>query len=201
MEIFSLFVTGFLFGLRHTFDADHIAAISVLNSNARDVKIALQQGVFWGIGHTLALLCIGISILFFEIHLPQNFSMWAEKAVAAILFFYSGRIFWRFFHSRKIHNNEIIHNHPPLGLHIHQAPSFWIGALHGLAGSAAIFVLIVSTFHSAFLGLLYILLFGFGLMLGMVCLSLAIGFSPRRYEKYTSVAAGIFSCITAIFLL
>lgn len=201
MEIFSLFAIGFLFGFRHAFDADHIAAIAVINSDSRNVGTVLKQGAFWGIGHMLALLLIGIIILFFEIRLPQNFNILAEKTVAAVLIFYSGRIFWRFFHSRKIRNSEVIHNHPPAGLHIHKNPSFWIGALHGLAGSAAIFVLIISTFHSAFLGLLYILLFSFGSILGMACLGLAIGLSARRYEKYTGVAAGIFSCIIAVFLL
>lgn len=187
----SLFFIGFISGLKHAFDADHIAAISLLNSKSQDLKTALQQGAFWGVGHMLVLLLIGITILFFGIHVPQNFSMQAEKLVAAVLFFYSGRIFWRFFHLRKTGDDEIIHKNP----------SFWIGALHGLAGSAAIFVLIISTFHSALLGFLYIVLFGFGSIFGMACISFTIGFSARRYEKYTGALAGIFSCIVAIFLL
>lgn len=172
-----------------------------MNSSTRNLRTALKQGVFWGIGHTSALFLIGLSIFIFGIHLPAAISIWAEKTVAIILIFYGLRIFQRFFYSRKTYNGAVIHDHPPLGLHLHKNPSFWIGALHGLAGSAAILILIISVFQSALLGLIYILIFGLGSITGMFLFSLGIGALQMRYEKYTGFAAGIFSCITALFLL
>lgn len=231
LEILSLLAIGFLFGLRHAFDADHIAAVSCLwgkttfsptvarfarplsllrsdweptRPNPRSfvyLKIALQLGIYWGLGHTAVLFLIGIVVLLSGLHFPPAVSFWAEKGVAFVLIFYATHIFWRFFHSRKIHDGDVIHNHPPAGLHIHKNPSFWIGALHGLAGSAAIFVLIISTIKSTLLALFYILIFGIGSIVGMSILSLGIGYIAMRYKKYTGLATGIFSCITAVFLL
>lgn len=160
----------------------------------------MQRSIYWGLGHTAVLFSIGFVILLFGLHFPPAISFWTEKAVASVLILYAVRIFQQFFRSRKVHNENVIHDHPPLGLHIHKNPSFWIGALHGLAGSAAIFILIISTFQSVLQGLFFILIFGMGSVIGMAAAGLAIGFFAKQYQKYTGIAAGIFSCMVAIFL-
>lgn len=161
----------------------------------------MQRSIYWGLGHTAVLFSIGFVILLFGLHFPPAISFWTEKAVASVLILYAVRIFQQFFRSRKIRNENIIHDHPPLGLHMHRAPSFWIGALHGLAGSAAIFIFILGTLQSALQGLFFILVFGTGSVIGMAAAGLAIGFFAKQYQKYTSVAAGIFSYIVAMSLL
>lgn len=202
LEILSLLAIGFLFGLRHAFDADHIAAVSVLSSQSRTLKSALQKGIFWGLGHTVTLFLLGIIVLTLGLTIPQNFSNFFEKIVGILLLILGIMSFSRKRESRFQTESgmTIAHQHPPMGLHLHPHPSFWVGVVHGLAGSATIFILIVSTVQSILLGLLYILIFGIGSIVGMSILSLGIGSVAIRFKKYTGLATGIFSCAMGIFL-
>lgn len=188
MNNFVILTIGFLFGLRHAFDADHIAAVSVLSSQSRTLRSALQKGIFWGLGHTVTLFLLGIAVLTLGLTIPHNVSNFFEKAVAVLLFILGANAFKNFWHTRGI------------SLHLHPHPSFWIGVMHGLAGSAAIFILIISTIQSTLLALFYILIFGIGSIVGMSIVSFGIGSVAIRFKKYTGPATGIFSCAMGIFL-
>lgn len=196
-----IFFMALIFGFQHAFEADHIGALALCNSNCKNIKTALQRSISWGLGHITVLFFIGFPVLFFGLRFPPAVSVWAEKGVAGILIFYAAYIFLRFLRSRKMHNGNIVHDHPPLGLHIHRSPSFWIGALHGLAGSAAIFIFLLSTLQSALQGLFFILMFGAGSIIGMASAGLVIGFFAQRYQKYAGIFAGVFSCIVGLSLL
>lgn len=193
-EIISLLTIGFAFGLRHAFDADHIAAVSALSIHAANKKKAVLHGIFWGFGHTVTLLGVGISVFFFGFHIQPQFSGFFEFLVAVLL------IGLGIFSCIKTVQPSV-HSHPPFGLHRHPHPSFLIGIIHGLAGSAGVFVLIISMMKSPLLGLLYILVFGLGTIAGMAVISFFIGFSALRIKKYAGFAAGVFSFGLGIFLL
>lgn len=193
-EIISLLTIGFIFGLRHAFDADHIAAVSVLSSRAPDKKMALLHGIFWGLGHTATLFVTGILVFVFGLNIPPAFSAFFEFAVAVMLIGLSAISCLQSVRSAE-------HTHPPFGLHSHPCPSFWVGIIHGLAGSAAVLVLIISVIKSSLLGLLYILVFGLGTIISMTFLTFIIGFSALRIKKYAGFAAGVFSFGLGIFLL
>lgn len=193
-EIISLLAIGFMFGLRHAFDADHIVAVSVLSSRAPDKKTALLHGIFWGLGHTATLFIIGILVFVFGVNIPPAFSAFFEFAVATMLI---GLGIFSCIQTLK----SPVHSHPPFGLHKHPNSSFWVGIIHGLAGSAAVLVLIISAIKSPFLGLLYILIFGLGTIIGMTLLTFIIWLSAIRTKKYAGFAAGVFSLGLGIFLL
>lgn len=190
----SFFIFGFLFGLRHAFDADHIAAVSVLSSRAPDKKTALLHGIFWGFGHTATLFIIGILVFVFGVNIPPAFSSFFEFAVAIMLIGFGAISCLQGIRSAE-------HTHPPFGLHRHPNPSFLVGIIHGLAGSAAILVFIISAIKSPFLGLLYILIFGLGTIISMALLTFIIGLSVVRIKKYAGFAAGVFSFGLGISML
>lgn len=206
LEAFLFLGTGFVFGLQHAFDADHIAALSVLNSQ-KTSRFALRSAVAWGLGHAAVLLLVCLALVYFQVQFLPEVSIWMEKMVAGMLVFLGARAFFRYVRSEQTvaAKQVLIHNHPPAGLHMHRSPSFWVGALHGLAGSAAILILLISTFQSALLGLFFIFLFSAGTILGMALFVWAFSFGMRilrvkQYEKYAGLAAGVFSFIIGIKL-
>ncbi|MBI2639157.1 hypothetical protein HYW83_06250 [Candidatus Peregrinibacteria bacterium] len=192
-QIISLLAIGFFFGLRHAFDADHIAAVSIFSAQSLNKKASLLKGIFWGLGHTLVLFIVGIFVLFLGFKIPERMSAFFETGVSFLLIGLGGYSLYK--------TRGQTHSHPPLGMHTHNSSSFLVGIIHGLAGSAAIFVLIISTIRSAILGLLYILVFGLGTIAGMVFVSFFIGIATLRVKKYAGFAAGVFSLSLGIFLL
>lgn len=195
--LFSLLL-GFLFGLRHGFDADHLSAMAILNSSAPNKKSAVFRGIYWGLGHTFVLLVIGVAIFILGIYIPPQFNVFFEKIAAIFLIILGTKALYDFWKNRRV---KIIHDHPPIGLHAHAYPSFFVGMLHGLAGSAAILIVFVATIKSAVLALLYILIFGLGTMGGMVFFSVAFNFCARFFKKYTALVAGAVSCLVGIYML
>lgn len=183
--MFLFLATGFLFGLQHAFDADHLAAIALLNAHSKSTKESIARGILWGIGHTLTIFIVGIAVLLFGWELPVQWAQFFETIVMMMLIIMSiSTLFhlWRMRRERaKSKFKALIHKHPPLGLHAHPRNSLFVGIIHGLAGSAALLILIISTTHSVILGLAYILIFGLGSIIGMAAVSIA--FDLRRLRS------------------
>lgn len=200
---FTLIVVGLLMGLRHSFDADHVAAVSVmLTKTENKIKQASLMGVFWGLGHTVILLVTGIIVFFLVKEIPATISASFEFVVGIMLVFLGVTTITSFkiskflnsFFSKKKHSHPhfheelgIVHNHEhdhsdeqsythgTHSNHRHGHKSFLIGMVHGLAGSGALMVVIASTIESPFLGIVFILLFGVGSISGMMAASTALG--------------------------
>lgn len=200
LAIVGILALGLVFGFQHAFDADHLAAVSVLAAKSGE-NAAIKKGVMWGLGHTAALLALGGLILFFGISLTPEWNKFFEKLTGVMLLGFGAWAMRDFFASRRKYGNFFAHSHPPAGFHVHRHPSFWVGALHGLGGSAALFALYISTAESALLGLIFILTFGLGSILGMGFFGFLIGKAAERFKKYTGFAAGVFSLCTGLVLL
>lgn len=201
-QIFSFLTLGFLFGLKHAFDADHLAAVAALTSNSKSIKNALLRSIYWGIGHTIALAVCGILILGFKIYFSETTVHFFEFFVGVILIILGTKTLFDFLkNERSLHHNFLTHRHFPFGIHHHPYPSLLVGLVHGLAGSAALMVLVLSTIQSVFWGVTYILVFGIGSIAGMSLLGLVFGFSATRFKKYLSVSAGVFSFGLGILMI
>lgn len=197
-SISSLLALAFLFGLQHAFDADHMAAVAVLKSPSQGLRASLEKAVFWGTGHMVMILSLGFLVLVFGMRPPEEFSLYLDKGIGVLLIVLGVRTAFIFWKTRKSEGNLIIHNHPPHGLHAHPYPSFFVGMLHGLAGSAGVFVLTISLISSVWVGLLYLFLFSLGVIGGMLCVGLALGFSEKYARRAVQLGAAIFSCATGI---
>lgn len=210
-----IFALGFLLGFQHALEADHLAAVASLATGSKGLRGAVRNGMFWGLGHTLTLLLFGGAALVAGRLVPDQFAAALEFAVGLMLLALGLDVLWRLRrqrvhihrhrHGRREHFHAHVHpagqTHAALP-HEHRHPqkfplrAFAVGMMHGMAGSAAIVVLTLKTVHSPAEGLLYILLFGLGSVLGMAILSTVIGLPLRWTAKSLSRAfRGVNACV------
>jgi high-affinity nickel permease len=185
----SLFMIGFLLGAKHALDADHVVAILTISAENRRVWRLSLIGLCWGIGHTLILLLVGGAMLLFKLTIPAHWNRGLEAGVGVMLIGLGlsvGLTLWRerfHVHSHthadgERHHHLHSHREGPEHHHLHrfrlEYKSLAIGMVHGLAGSAAIFLLVLATVPSPGQGLVYILIFGVGSIVGMALLATAM---------------------------
>lgn len=179
---------GFVLGIRHAADADHVAAVSSIVSGDRSILRSTFLGVLWGFGHMATLLLAGFLILVLKLEVPAGMAVILEMAVGIALVLLGMSIIKEFW-VRKAHVHR--HGHGPythLHLHSHldarrghghalamEYRSFAMGLVQGLAGSAALTLLFLTSMASVSHGLLFTLVFGLGSILGMLLLSTAMG--------------------------
>jgi hypothetical protein len=169
---------GMVLGMRHALEADHLSAVSTLIAEHRSVRKGALLGVFWGIGHTLAIFAVGLVLIVLRRDIPPTLSETFELAVAVMLVLLGGRALLR----ARLETHD--HPHPapmasrPLG----------IGVVHGLAGSGALTALVVAKLPSASAQLLYLVLFGLGSVVGMALLSGLVGWPLARLGRNALMA-------------
>lgn len=185
----STMALGFFLGIRHAIEADHVAAVATIVSEQKSVWRSSLAGALWGAGHTLSLLIAALLILGLHLVVPRQVGLFMELLVGVMLVGLGVRGIWR---ARPITLHRHVHahggsSHGHLHLHIggHVAHrhghirlprrSFWVGLLHGLAGSGSLTVLALAAAPSVAAGLAYILVFGVGSVLGMVLMSTLLG--------------------------
>jgi sulfite exporter TauE/SafE len=182
---------GFLLGLRHALDADHVAAVSTFVTQDRSVLRSCLRGTFWGLGHTTALLGAGVAVVAFKLQISPALERGLERVVAIVLVGLGAHVVVRALSVVSLHRHEHSHGGPPhrhLHVHLgdvdeHRHLHLWRGApqpllmglLHGLAGSGALVLLVLTTMPSPAAAVVYILVFGVGSTAGMLLLSGLIG--------------------------
>lgn len=189
---------GLVFGLKHAVEVDHVVAVSTIVSQHRNVFRSALVGALWGVGHTASLLTIGVIVLSLRVAIPERVSTWFELAVAIMIIALGVSALTRA--TRKtskvhvhehahdglshthihFHENETRHAQPSRASHTHSISRIgWkpvlIGSVHGLAGSGALTLLVLTQISSPLLGLLYVAVFGFGSIVGMLVMSGLIG--------------------------
>ncbi|MBS3158172.1 sulfite exporter TauE/SafE family protein [Candidatus Woesearchaeota archaeon] len=212
MSILTLLGLGFLLGIEHATDADHVAAISTMTSDSKNLKNSAMHGIYWGLGHTFTLLLVGLLLLLFKITIPQKLAVSFEFIVGLMLVFLGINLFVKILKSRfhlHLHKHGKIkhlhyHTHKSQHSHRHSRASFFVGLVHGLAGSAALMLLVLATVKSIASGLIYIMVFGVGSILGMLLISISISipillaknlsrihFIIRSIASFASIIIGI----------
>lgn len=191
--MFGILGLGFLLGLQHALEADHVAAVSSIAVRRSDVADIIKHGLTWGIGHTLTLFAFAGAALALGGAIPETLARPIEFAVGIMLVGLGAHVLWRLrrdrvhFHKHRHGDGTVhIHAHSHAGEtiahisapHAHAHGFRWrmllVGLMHGMAGSAALLVLALSQASSVAAGLLYVALFGIGSMLGMGALSTVI---------------------------
>lgn len=184
----TLLSLGFMLGLRHALDSDHVAAVSTVLAQRPSLKASGLIGFSWGIGHTLILLLVGSIVLWFRVPVPELLARAAEGAVGIMLVVLGGVLGMKLFNERwHVHQHDHdgtshIHLHSHAVLVDHGHLHWWresvrplcIGMAHGLAGSAALLLLVVSSAGTVMEGLIYIAVFGCGSILGMMLIGLVL---------------------------
>ena len=222
VEGLTLVGVGFLLGLRHALDADHLAAVSTVLAERPSMLASGAVGLWWGVGHTSTLLLVGSIVLISGLRIPEDFEPLAESGVALLLIVLGGSLAVKIYRERwHVHGHHHdgaqhvhFHSHQQGEEHHHRhwmADSirpFGIGMAHGLAGSAAVLLMILTATQDIWTGLLSILVFGAGSILGMIVVGMAISvpvilsrsISHRLYMGVQSLAS-VASVVVGVWML
>jgi len=238
-SLLSAVLLGFVLGLQHATDADHLVAVGTILTRARRFKDGAAVGLVWGLGHMLTLTLAGGVIVGLDLSLAPRLAAGVELLVAAMLVAL-GTVRLRdvvrgyeavsaeHLVADHAHNHlEALHSHPHAhGGRLHQHPhvhpgrrllaalsagraslgrTLVVGAVQGMAGTAAVSLLIVATLDSAWSALGYLAVFGLGTLLGMTALTaalaypLTIAYRVKRVRRFLALGAGVGSIAFGIF--
>ena len=225
---------GFLLGMRHATDADHVIAVTTILNRSRRFAHTTLIGLLWGLGHSVTVIVVGIAIIVFEVVIPPGVGLAMEFGVAIMLIVLgvlnlTGGL-------RKLTERLTppapMHGHPHAHLHAHDdeealehqhrhahlhghgtdqrlglVETFgWyqlvrpvaVGLIHGLAGSAAVALLVLATIDDTGAALGYLVIFCVGVAAGMAVLTTVIGLpfwvaSARsaQINRWLMIASGI----------
>ena len=188
---------GIFLGLKHSLDPDHVVAVSTIVSEYRNPLRSFWVGISWGLGHTTTLLLIGIAIIALRLTIPERMALLFEFFVGIMLVGLGLQVIYSF-RKKRVHkhahgHDEEAHQH----FHAHQEnqghnpehhlingigkpflrkKSYLVGTVHGVAGSAALTLLVLASIDSPIAGLVYILIFGLGSVVSMGVMTILIGF-------------------------
>ena len=161
---------GFLLGVRHATDADHVVAVSAIVARERSLRAASAIGAMWGVGHTATILGVGGAIILFGVVIPPRIGLGMEFAVALMLIAIGAINLGGTRTTDRAHASDG-HAHGAQARARFAVRPLVIGVVHGLAGSAAIALLVLTTLHDARAALAYLVLFGVGTVAGMIGLT------------------------------
>jgi len=179
---------GFLLGLRHALDADHLAAVSTVLAERPSLRASSAVGLWWGLGHTFTLLMVGSVVLASGIRISERFEFMAEIGVSVLLIVLGVMLARKLYRERWHMHHHVHEGASHAHLHSHQRQSdhrhrhwmtesirpFCIGMAHGLAGSAALMLVILASTQDFGRGVLSIAVFGAGSIVGMMVIGLTI---------------------------
>jgi len=193
-----------------------MVAVSSIVSKHKNLKKTTLLGAIWGFGHTTTLFIVGIFILLSKLTIPENIAMSLEFFVGIVIIILGLLVIKDIIVNKKhIHKHTHdgsthihLHSHKESDAHTHYHKSFLVGLIHGIAGSAALMLLVLSTINSIPLGVSYILVFGLGSMIGMAIvggiISLPFILTSKKYMSFNTgirYITGIFSIAFGAFIL
>lgn len=187
----SILLIGFVLGMRHATDADHVVAVTTIVSDQPSIGRASLVGALWGIGHSITILLVGGAIVAFRLVIPPRLGLAMEFAVALMLILLG---------VLNLSGRRIASAHS-------STRPLVVGFVHGLAGSAFVALLVVAAVPGVARGLAYLALFGLGTVAGMGLITMAIAMpsalTARRFvsmQRYLRLASGVASVAFGLLL-
>ena len=191
---------GFLLGLRHAFDPDHVIAVSTIVARHRSTWTASWIGVCWGIGHGATILAIGFLVIALQVAIPDGFARSIELGIGVLLML--------------LGILNLLAARPASSLPSRDAPTraslarpAAIGFAHGLAGSAPVALLAMAAMPGSAAALVYLLVFALGTIAGMVAFSVVLVAPFARlgasapFSRWVTAGTGMLSLLFGAYLI
>lgn len=221
LSTLSVLALGFVLGLKHALEADHLAAVTTIASQSKSLFSSSIVGALWGVGHTLSLFIAGLIVILLNVEIGERLAMTLEFCVGLMLIGLGAAAIIELVRTRNTHihvlqasGSEYVHKHWYFNLGaqliqiVRNPRPILVGMVHGFAGSAALMLLVAVTTSSPLISLLYITIFGVGTIAGMLLMSMIVGLSLHltavRFARLNLVVralAGIFSFAFGIFMV
>ena len=229
LSFIGVLILGFFLGTRHATDPDHVIAVMTIVTKQRGIGKAGVIGALWGVGHTLMIFLVGASIILFKVAIPPRLGLSMEFAVGLMLVllgvlnltgvlrclqmrFAPATVMPVIEEVTKedtapiVGGNWVDRNLRELGVYNALRPLV-IGTVHGLAGSAAVAILVMTTISDPLWAVGYLLLFGLGTVAGMAAMTtvmaLPIAYTGRRmfrWNRAIAVGSGLLSVAFGLFI-
>ncbi len=163
-------------GFGHAFEADHLVAVSNIVTKRSKLKLAMRDGIYWGLGHTSTVLLIGIAMMVGKLMIDENIFRYLEAGVGVMLILIGlYRLLPLFKYKTENHHTHHVNDKN------HHHVAYGIGAVHGLAGSGVMVLLVMTEVKETLPSLLYLLIFGLGSVVGML---VASGLFSLPFSKF-----------------
>ncbi|WP_447970635.1 urease accessory protein UreH domain-containing protein [Nitrospira sp. M1] len=201
---------GLALGIAHALDPDHLVAVGTLAAESKNLRRSALMGIIWGIGHTCALGLVGALVLSLKWTIPEQLAAGLEAVVGVMILALGVHLLWRCWQPWTVHVHEHRHDettHSHVHLHGHdqqahghhiggsQVKALTVGFIHGVAGSAALSLAVMTTMPSLTMGMSYIAVFGLGSIGGMLLMSTLISlpfvFVPGTWHYNMKVSAAL----------
>lgn len=203
--------------MRHATDAEHVVAVATFVSRERRIGVASVLGALWGVGHAATILAVGGAIIAFGLVLPPRLGLSMEMSVAVMLVLL-GAVNLLGYSRLAVDVGPPHWSHgglrPPRGALLSSVPpaqavrSFAVGVVHGLAGSAAVALMVLATIRDPRRAFLYLVLFGAGTIAGMMLVTSAMAFPvalatarAERFGRHLAWISGLLSAGFGLFLV
>lgn len=215
MSIIIALSAAFILGVQHAFEPDHVVAISTITMRNRSILRSLVTGSVWGLGHTLTLLVAGLLFIVLKMQLPASIADSFELGVGFMLIVLG---IWAIVslkekklqpHAQSQNRSHAhIHSYARSAFREHAHVPFSVGIVHGLAGSGALVILVMSSMTNVVQGFSFIAPFGVGLIFAKSMIASALGLPSAFGGKSSdliglllSAAAGFLSVALGTFIL
>lgn len=215
MQLLSVLGLGFILGMRHATDTDHVVAVSAIVSKHKNFIPSALVGMLWGIGHSTTVTLVALPIMFFSLVVPPRIGLGLEFLVGLMLVFLG---IMNIFGNKEIHLKSYLpifhkneHDKKGGSVHAHHRVSLrpvLIGLVHGLAGSAAVAILVLSTIQEKRIAVLYLFIYNIGVIIGMMLLTSLLGFAFVKVKKVNTgihmilvVVSGALSLLFGLLVL
>jgi len=216
-----ILILGFFLGMRHATDPDHVIAVMTIVTRQRGVAKAGVIGALWGMGHTLTIFLVGAAIILFKVVIPPRLGLSMEFAVGLMLVLLgvlnlTGVLGWlQHRHGASslpadkpnpTGDSWLDRNFRGLGFYNMLRPLV-VGTVHGLAGSAAVAILVMTTIADPRWAVAYLLLFGLGTIAGMAAMTTVLAYpivyagrQMFRWNQAITVGSGLLSVAFGLFI-
>jgi len=245
-DLLTIIGVGFVLGVRHATDPDHVIAVTTIVSRQQSIHHAGLIGILWGLGHTITIVLVGTGILVFNLAIPVRVGLAMELAVGLMLIVLgvmnlTGVTRWITERFTPEHAAGVVHAHvhqhggeSHVHTHAHDGDAHlgleenpqgpWqqfletlglyqllrplaVGIVHGLAGSAAVALLVLTTIHDPRWAVAYLLVFGLGTIAGMMVITMLMGvpfaYTGQRFANFNrglGIASGLISVAFGLFI-